>query len=334
MSLSSIIHDQEAIRNGLRARVVKPPIKFDAIKAVPRTTNYRIVGTAFDYLLRFFLERINRRKVQSPRWVAEAGVERIGSSSYAYDLDRNVLSHKSDPKHRMAEKCLSEARHEHQAYLKTGLVTDSLLSTALRLAYLDVAYRASPEHVDWKSLKSLDANDIADLRGLLALINKSSFRATNVCLLNPRFGVASKLVGGADADLLLDDCLIDIKTTKNPHLDVRDFLQLVGYYLLHGFDGIECGEPKTKMHEVNWLAIYFSRYGYLWKVPVNEVLPPDSVRDTAKWFFESVCTSKSQRLKYLPTLRGPLAKHLGGQSRSAKHTPKSRKVDKSTRDLG
>ena len=34
------------------------------------------------------------------------------------------------------------------------------------------------------------------------------------CYLNPTFGDASNLVGGADADIILDDMLIDIKTTK------------------------------------------------------------------------------------------------------------------------
>lgn len=54
MSLYSIIHDQAAIRDGLRERVVKPPICFGRIKAPSLAANPRIVGAAFDYLLRFF----------------------------------------------------------------------------------------------------------------------------------------------------------------------------------------------------------------------------------------------------------------------------------------
>ena len=162
-------------------------------------------------------------------------------------------------------------------------------------------------------LKSPDAKDVVDLRRLLTLVKASSFKAKRVCLLNPTFGAASGLVGGADADLLLDDCLIDIKTTKNPHLDNRDFLQLIGYYLLHGFDGIHSDDSKTTAREVNSLAIYFSRYGYLWKVAVEDILPPGSAPDTAKWFFESVCKSKSQRLTHLRSFHGPFAVHLSVQ---------------------
>lgn len=327
MSLSSIIHDRKAIRDGLRARVVEPPIRFEAIKAPPLTTNYRIVGTAFDYLLRFFLERINS-VAQTSRWGAEAGVERIGTSKYVYDLDHNTLSNKVGRQRRKADTYINQARREHQAYLKSGRVTDKLLLAALRLAYLDVAYRASPDRIDWAHLESPDAKDVTDLRALLTLVNEPSFRATRTCLLSPTFGAASKLVGSAEADLLLDDCLIDIKTTKNPRLDVRDFFQLIGYYLLHGFDGIHCDDSKTTAHKINSLAIYFSRYGYLWKVPVEEVLPPDSVRDTAKWFFESVCPSKSQRHKYLHDFHGSLARHLGPQKQGAKQLSKSRSFSK------
>lgn len=327
MSLSSIIHDQEAIRDGLRSRVTRPPIRFGTIAAAPLTTNYRIVGTAFDYLLRFFLQRING-VAQASRWVAEAGVELIGASEYVYDLDESALLHKADRQRRKADNYINDARRQHQTYLKTGLITDKLLISALRLAYLDVAFRAGPDRINWVRLTSPDPKDAADLRALLALVKEPSFKAKGVCLLNPTFGAASGLVGGADADLLLDDCLIDIKTTKNPRLDIRDFFQLIGYYLLHGLDGIRCANSQTAAHQINYLAIYFSRYGYLWKAAVDEVLPPSSARDTAKWFFEAVCASKKQRLKYASTFRGPLAKHLIAPSKGPREASKPRTVSK------
>jgi len=331
MSLSSIIHDQQAIRDGLRSRVVKPPIRFDAIKASPLTTNYRIVGTAFDYLLRFLLQRINS-VAQASRWVAEIGVELIGASEYVYDLDEDALLHKADRQRRKADNYILDARREHQTYLKTGLFTDKLLISALRLAYLDVSRLAGPDRIDWVGLSSPDPKDVADLRALLALVNASSFRATRTCLLNPTLGAAG-LVGGADADLLLDDCLIDIKTTKDPRLDVRDFFQLIGYYLLHGFDGFNYAAPKTVHQEINYLAIYFSRYGYLWKVPVSEVLPPNSVNATAKWFFDSVCTSRAQRVKFSTAFRGPLAKHLFAPKKARVQSPAGRAVSKGRKQL-
>ena len=46
-------------------------------------------------------------------------------------------------------------------------------------------------------------------RNLLPIIEPSTFKSTGVVILNPGFGLASALVGGADADLLIDDLLID-----------------------------------------------------------------------------------------------------------------------------
>ena len=322
MSLYSIIHDDPEIRNGLKARVVRPKIVFDrSIQAQPLTENYQIVGTAFDYLLRFFLQRVNGH-AQTSRWVAEIGVELVGDSpDRVYDDDESCGGEIS-PRYREAAAYLRDAKRRHQAYLKSGVVTDELLVAALRLAYLDVARRVGPDRVDWVRLKSPDPKDAEDLRRLLALAEKQPlFKKSRLCALNPKFGAASMLVGGADADLVLDGCLIDIKTTKYPRLDPRDFYQLIGYYLLYGFDGIDCSDSKTTGHEINSLAIYFSRFGYLWKFSVDEVLPPDTVAATAKWFFESVCPSKADRLKYLGGFHGPLAKYLSESKKGAVKTP-------------
>ncbi|RLJ00615.1 MAG: hypothetical protein DRP08_06425 [Candidatus Aenigmatarchaeota archaeon] len=40
------------------------------------------------------------------------------------------------------------------------------------------------------------------------------FKPKKICILNPTFGRASELVHGADCDLVIDDTIIDIKTTQ------------------------------------------------------------------------------------------------------------------------
>lgn len=308
MSLTSIIRDRADIREGLRTRLVRPPLRLETIKARPLTANYGIVATAFDYLLRFHLQRLNK-SAQASLWVAEQGVELMGSPEFIFDLDTGKLSSKADRKRRKADAYLEEARRAHREYLKSGTVAEKLLIASLRLAYLDVALRIGPDRIDWKGLASPNRQDMADLRALLALVRDSDFRAKRVCLLNPTFGAASRLVGGADADLLVDDCLIDVKNTKDPHVDARDFFQLVGYYLLHGYAGAGCG-AKVATHDINSLAIYFSRYGFLWKFAVEDVLPSKSRPEIARWFFDSVCKSKALRAKCLKAFTGPFARYL------------------------
>lgn len=59
-------------------------------------------------------------------------------------------------------------------------------------------------------------------------------------VLNPTF-LGSADIGGADADLIVGRCLVEIKTTKAPSLEPFDIYQLLGYVLLDYEDsfGIE-----------------------------------------------------------------------------------------------
>ncbi len=73
MSLTSFI-SQPSISKTFRDFVVKPKFVADKpILAPPLTKNYRIIGTAFDYLLRFYIEH-NNSNAQTKHWVSENSV--------------------------------------------------------------------------------------------------------------------------------------------------------------------------------------------------------------------------------------------------------------------
>lgn len=57
-------------------------------------------------------------------------------------------------------------------------------------------------------------------------------RFTEDAVLNPTFDGSPYIVGGADADVILDSCLIDFKTTINAKIEGRALYQLLGYSLL------------------------------------------------------------------------------------------------------
>jgi len=71
-------------------------------------------------------------------------------------------------------------------------------------------------------------------------------------LANPTFA-GSALVGGADADLILGDCLIDIKVSVQQRLDRRWIYQLIGYALLDIDDA----------YGINEVGFYHARIGAL-----------------------------------------------------------------------
>jgi hypothetical protein len=63
MSLTSILSDKcnKELRDKLKIEFLRPVFSLKTeIKALPLTNNYGIVGTAFDYLMRFHLQYYNK----------------------------------------------------------------------------------------------------------------------------------------------------------------------------------------------------------------------------------------------------------------------------------
>lgn len=79
--------------------------------------------------------------------------------------------------------------------------------------------------------------------------------------LNPTF-TGSPDVGGADADLILDGCLLEIKATVTPKLYQAWLLQLLGYALLDYDDA----------YRIDRLGIYLARQCHLMTWPLKTVL--------------------------------------------------------------
>lgn len=115
---------------------------------------------------------------------------------------------------------------------------------------------------------------------MISIVKPEYFKSRKICILNPTFGKASRLVGGADCDLVIDDAIIDIKTTKKLDLTRNYFDQLIGYYILYTIGNID-GMPTDC--KVKRLGIYFSRYAYLLFIDVLDVIK-ENFFDFVNWF--------------------------------------------------
>ena len=244
-------------RASLRGTMIAPPV----------TKNYTLMGTAFDYLMRFRLERLNPGCVTQP-WVAETSVELTGI------VPRLGFAEKQ------AESLLKFAKESHEAYIKTGDLSQDVLKSTVYLAQLDGIYRAGMSD---PNMGTVDPGDLEDLRHLVDAVKPELFTAHLHCLLNPTFGKASLLVGGADADIYLDNTLIDIKTTKYLEFNREQYNQLVGYYLLTKISG-HVGTLKSP--SVKRVGIYFSRYGVLHTIPTDVIDAKGDLNAFAQWFTE------------------------------------------------
>lgn len=245
-----------------------------ALQAPPLTKNYSLVGSAFDYLLRFYVQRLNPCSKAS-KWIAEyAAFEEAGVGKKVISLD----------------KIIANAKRYHRKYLTSGLIPDELLASILALAQLDAVCRRPEllwDNSYFEKLGEIDPQDIADLRQLITIVPVEDFRATNICLLNPTFGAASELVGGADCDLVLDTTLVEIKTTKELSLSREYLNQLLGYAVLSRIGGISGARSQS----VQAIGIYFSRFGYLWKFDLSHAITPHDLSEFTLWF-------KQTALKY------------------------------------
>lgn len=266
MSLTSFLKNSADVRQRFKAEFAMPSLDTtEELAAPPLTQNYSLVGTAFDYLLRFYVERLNP-KSKTGEWVAE---------KEALCDESEVDGHRFD-----IAGTIKKAKAAHGQYLQTGKIDDKLLRAALNLAQLDAVARRGNESY-YEMLDKADRNDVQDLQRLISLVKPESFKAKKVCALNPTFGRASELVGGADCDVVLDDALIEVKTTKNFEVKREYFDQLIGYYILSRIGGID-DLPRT--HSIKKLGIYFSRHGYLWLFKVGDVVDEKTLPKFISWF--------------------------------------------------
>jgi len=270
MSLTSFLANKD-VKERFLQEFPKP--KFDLEKEIlapPLINHWGLVGTAFDYLMRFYLKRLNPKATEK-EWVAEIAAKIFNiASKYTCDGDKKLLE--------KIQNILSNAKTIYLQYLKSGEMNDEVIKSAILLAQLDPIYRAG---VIDKNIGAIDEGDVKDLKNLISVVDPNVFKAKELCVLNPTFGEASMLVGGADVDLLIDNTLIEIKTTKYLKLERDYFNQIIGYYILYRIGGIYAAPPE---HKIEKLGIYYSRYGVLYTIAINDIINETKLLSFIDWF--------------------------------------------------
>ena len=313
MSLTSILKEKDMramFRERFplpRTRIDSP------LLAPPITRRYSAVGTAFDYLLRFRVksifpnartcrwiaeEAVDTIKFKSGRYARVDGVmmplimnwptngQFDGFKVIVYPPSRDAdlslppsdIFIQSDDWYNVigpAESAVNAAEAHYGTFLRTGKVTDSLLRSILMLARLDPVYRTGRlfDDISEAEYAGID-DDVADLRKLLAVADSSDlFKPKNSVYLNPEFGSGSALVGGADADMILDGTLIDIKTTKSAAFTQDMYNQILGYYALSTLD---------RKIRIDAVGIYFARHGVLHSIPADGM--EEKAKTIIGWF--------------------------------------------------
>jgi hypothetical protein len=260
-----------------------------------------MVGTAFDYLLRFELQRRAPHAVSEP-WVAEQapgmvwkadrgavsfmhlrkddeGVVSLATGAAAGMGDEELAKETAERAGRVVERAKSAVA----AFVKNESPNlperADLAGHAIRLAKLDGIYRA---HQIDPSFEEAACEDVEDLLGMLAIVPFESLLQGKILMLNPTFGETSHLVGGADTDLISGDLLVDFKTTKSSEMQAKDLDQVFGYFLLARHQR----RADAKFPEIKRVAFYFCRHGHLWVLDATAWTNLPEFPEVEQWFLK------------------------------------------------
>lgn len=305
MSLTSVLNDPERgnLKKWFRYHFPNPGLANKMVMAVPPSSTESSsseIGIALDYLIRFNLERVNGPLFHGSTWIAEWGYECTLNEIDSTQGDRICIGHsvlKLTDKlelRRLVTSEFSRAKGNYAKFIAEGELTKSLLRSSIFLAKLEATYRTGRIV---GNIGSIDSHAVAELSRLFTIVPWEKFRAVQRCVANPIFDSRLSLVGGADADFIVDDLLVDIKCTRKPGLNRATLNQLLGYTFLSMLEGVN-GRKKP---EIRRIGVYFARYGHLFTMPLADFCDRKQLKVLSKEFVRLV---NNKRLKLLPRASG------------------------------
>ena len=118
---------------------------------------------------------------------------------------------------------------------------------------------------------------------------------------NPVFGIGSRMVEGADADIYIDGVLYDFKTSVKNGWSSSDATQIAGYYLLDKIaKRVNDEQDDLLEYTIRKLALYKVRYEEIAYFDVEE-MPADSLEEAIKQMSIIYLTDKMHLFLYRST---------------------------------
>jgi hypothetical protein len=272
----------------LLLRAPAPPRQ---IAVAPHRNAGGLIGTAFTYALGFEILRRNQGATM-PLWVAETALAQLEArlvSNREISDELNVHVTTFDEHHRALDaaearkwrRVISRARVDQLRFARRqrpSIRTRTAMARhALRLAKIDPYYRKGL--IDATVEDKPRAEDEEDIVALVDVAPPVFFTSTPT-IVGVDFPTVGTAIGGADADLLLGDLLVEVKTVKRANL-LHDARQLVAYLVLDSL----MGSPRCRRG-----ALYYSRHAKL----VELALVPDFAKRASK-IFKLMCDAHRKR---------------------------------------
>jgi hypothetical protein len=245
---------------------------------------HSFLGTAFDYVARFKTGRefcMNgppTAAVHDFGWIAEQAVAMMAQ-------DERYAS-----EHARWERYVQKGRELYREYLGGADISmERVVNCAQFMAAADMLVRTGEFRPDTR----VDPDMTAELLALAQVFSPAdTFPFERACLLNPEMGM-SHLVGGADADLIVDGLLVDIKTTISPGMSSAHMRQLCGYAVLHSMGGIPLADGSLHVEPITEIGLYYSRHARLATWRIDDILPHDGFERFAR-----ACSAEMETLEF------------------------------------
>lgn len=138
----------------------------------------------------------------------------------------------------------------------------------------------------WVDRTAIETDLLEEMRGLFRLLREQSWTNSETLIERPQFGMYQHILPG-EGDFIVDDLLVDVKTTESGSFTPAYWRQLLLYYVLvdiqrvlFDVEGRTYGQADwdRKYPEVNQVGIYFARHGKVQTVDMESLLA-----DTAKY---------------------------------------------------
>lgn len=220
-----------------------------------------VSGIAFDYIARFVISSILNNDDAMDGLVSERGLSRLLWSYRTTEEDRGKLENKYESGLKVIKEYID----------KKVEMNKEIIEATCYLARLEQIFRCGmlPENIKETLIDKEKEEIIEDVYNLFKTFNEDFIgnglvKKDSKVIFNPHFSRCSFLVGGADADIIVDGTLYDFKTSKKRGYSGKDAQQLVSYYLFNYINEEDLGKIKR-------IALYKARFGEIEYFDINNI---------------------------------------------------------------
>lgn len=260
---------------------------------------HRLIGSAFEFLCELLLNRrceeviypakrsfgtksqrwtgdtprpVTVQKFDGMRWEDYSDIDNREEWEERYG-DRSIWNRRRSAIKWTEDEELSKLARQ---YIQTGMNTEGVVKAAL----INAGWKPQKSVHSWINREAFEEDVLDEMEALFELLRRHDWTDGTTVLHKPNFGSHQHILPG-QGDFIVDDLLVDIKTTENPTFSKSFWRQLLMYYLLtdiqrilHDIDGRTYErEPFDEEYpEINRVGVYFARYGELQSIEMDSVI--------------------------------------------------------------